>query len=261
MPSLPRRPILALLSLPIAGASFLAVYFYNRPLPLTTPRKITTTRALSSSCTAKSTSRSSSIVNPNNHISDPDSISIELLRSEIGELNDEEILARFLKGFFGGWSFLPERTYLGALGLMGRSLIPVRFTGVQTGGPWLPSPNDLSESRLPEKYSKLFHGNFMVLDVKIRNQDPKSPDGTSDESPESYVDIAFGDDRKGFAGFHRLEISRDERSGEGGATLCYSSIACNPSVNKFPMPRFIFSFHRWYGMCLFRDGVEMVLRK
>ncbi|KAG4439023.1 hypothetical protein IFR05_005487 [Cadophora sp. M221] len=261
MPSLPRTPILVLFSLHIASAFFLSIYFYNRPLPLTTPRKITTTRTLSFSCTANSTSKSLSIVNPNSHISDPDSISIKLLKSEIGGLKDEEILAKFLKGFFSGWSFLPERTYLGALGLMGRTFIPVGFTDVQTGGPLLPSPNDLSKTKLPEKYSKLFHGNFMVLDVKIRDQDPKNLDEKSEESLESYVDIAFGDDRKGFAGFHRLEVSRDEESGEGGTTLCYSSIACNPSVKKFPMPRILFSFHRWYGMCLFRDGVEMVLRK
>jgi len=200
-----------------------------------------------------------SIVNPHNHITDPDSISINLLRSEIGELSDEEILARFLKGFFSGWSFLPERTYLGALGLMGRCLIPVRFTGAHTDGSWLSSPNDLSKTKLPEKYSKLFHGNFMVLDVKIRDQNQSIPDGTPDKSPESYVDVAFGDDRRGFAGFHRLEISRDDKSNNTGATLCYSSMACNPSVNQFPLPEFMFSFHRWYGMCLFRDGVGMVL--
>lgn len=129
MPSLPRTPILVLISLPVASASFLAAYFYYRPLPLTTSPNITATRTLSPSCTAKMTSKSLSIVNPHNHIADPDSISINLLRSEIGELSDEEILARFLKGFFGGWSFVPERIFLGALGLMGRSLNRVGFSG------------------------------------------------------------------------------------------------------------------------------------
>ena len=129
MTSLPRPPILALFSLPIASATFLTFYFYTRPLSLSTPRKLTTTRTLSSSCTAKSTSQSLSIVNPHNHVSDLDSISINLLKSESGQLSDEEVLARFLKGFFGGWSFLPERTYLSALGLMGRSFIRVGFSG------------------------------------------------------------------------------------------------------------------------------------
>ncbi|KAL2061302.1 hypothetical protein VTL71DRAFT_7575 [Oculimacula yallundae] len=257
--SLPRAQVIALLSLPLASASLLATYFYTRPLPLTTPREITTTRTLSPSCTAKSTSKSLSIVNPYDHVSDPDSISINLSGSEIRELTDEEILARILKGFFGGWSFLPERTYLSALGLMGRSFIPVGFSGVPDSGPTILSPNDLSMKKLPEKYSKLFHGNFMILDMHIRDHDSTSSFTYAQRISGSFVDVTFGDDRRGFAGFHRLEVLHFEDSEKGGVTLCYSSIACNPTVNKLPLTGWLFTFHRWYGMCLFRDGVEMVL--
>ncbi|PVH77616.1 hypothetical protein DL98DRAFT_463419 [Cadophora sp. DSE1049] len=263
MPTLPRIPLLILTSLPIASASLIATYFYYRPLPLTIPRKITTKNTLSPSCTAKSTSRSFSIVNPCNHIAVPDSISINLLKSEIGELTDEEVLARFLKGFFGGWSFLPERTLFGALRLVGRSFIPVGFTvGIPTDSLSLSSPNDLSKTKLPEKYSKLFHGNFMALDVSIRDQGTEAlSNSTSENVTTSFVDIAFGDDRRGFAGLHRLEVSRNEDAEQGGVTLCYSSVSCNPTRNVLPFPGLVFAFHRWYGMCLFRDGVEMVLRK
>ena len=80
---------------------------------------------------------------------------------------------------------------------------------------------------------------------------------------DSYIDIGFGDDRKGFAGFHRFEITRetDEADNEGGgATICYSSIVCNPSVNKSPAPEFTYAFHKFYALCLFRDGIAGVLQ-
>lgn len=136
------------------------------------------------------------------------------------------------------------------------------FTGVPTDGPQLLSPSELSAAKLPEKYSKLFHGNFMVLDRSISEEGSKYLYGSkSENSASSFVDVAFGDDRRGFAGLHRLEVSRDDNMEQRGVTLCYSSIACNPSKNVLPFPDFVFAFHRWYGMCLFRDGVEMILRK
>lgn len=178
----------------------------------------------------------------------------------MGDLTDEEILARFLKGFFGGWSFLPERTLFGALKLVGKSFIPVGFTTAPSDGPRFSSPSELSKTRLPEKYSKLFHDNFMILDRSIGDRSSKLVSGpTSETVVTSFVDIAFGDDRSSFAGLHRLEVSRDEDREQGGVTLCYSSVACNPTNNVLPFPGFVFGFHRWYGMCLFRDGVKMVL--
>jgi hypothetical protein len=84
-------------------------------------------------------------------------------------------------------------------------------------------------------------------------------------SSQSYIDIGFGDDRKVFAGFHRFEVTRetdddDTDSGNGGATICYSSIACNPSANKSPAPEFTHALHRFYALALFRDGIAGVLQ-
>lgn len=102
----------------------------------------------------------------------------------------------------------------------------------------------------------------MILDNRISKQASNTlSESESDNTASSFVDVAFGDDRRGFAGLHRLELSRDENTEQGGVTLCYSSIACNPSKNVLPFPGFVFAFHRWYGMCLFRDGVGMVLKK
>ncbi|KAF1936284.1 hypothetical protein EJ02DRAFT_359508 [Clathrospora elynae] len=58
-------------------------------------------------------SKAASIVNPKSHtpVSDTRHITLELPK----QLSDEEILALFLKGFFGGWVFRPERSVLRTL--------------------------------------------------------------------------------------------------------------------------------------------------
>jgi len=58
-----------------------------------------------------------------------DSRSIFISRKEIWGLRDEEILARFVKGFFGGWVFTPENVLIGGLRMVGRKLVSVGFEG------------------------------------------------------------------------------------------------------------------------------------
>ena len=135
--------------------------------------------------------------------------------------------------------------------------------GVPMDGPQLLDPNDISRSKIPEKFTVLLNGNFMVLDSYLRNGE----EGEG-EMP-SFIEIGFGDNRKGFAGMHRFEVLRDVKSmkeegqeagGEEGVQLWYSSISCNPTENKLPFPGWVFNFHEFYAQCLFRDGVAGVLR-
>ena len=62
---------------------------------------------------------------------------------------------------------------------------------------------------------------------------------------------------------HRFEVSRtpnDDGKEDGGVTVCFSSLSCNPTVNKIPFPKWVFVFHRFYARSLFRDGIREVLR-
>jgi hypothetical protein len=68
-------------------------------------------------------------LNPRNHVSATDSRLITLSKTEIGNLTDEEILSRFLKGFFNGYIFLPEKGIISLFRLFGRKMVPVGFTG------------------------------------------------------------------------------------------------------------------------------------
>lgn len=70
-------------------------------------------------------------VNPKHYIRNGlvDTRTIEISNDNIQRLSDEEILARFSKGFFGGWAFFPERTGLWILKMLFGWDLKSSFTG------------------------------------------------------------------------------------------------------------------------------------
>lgn len=77
---------------------------------------ITTTHSIPPSFQA---SKAFNLANPNNFAFSPDSRSITLRvpSKKLASHSDEVLLARALRGFFGGWVFTPERIALGILNL------------------------------------------------------------------------------------------------------------------------------------------------
>lgn len=126
----PRLLLLTSLAIP-ASALLLTSYLQNYPLPSQKTRTIKTSQFLSPTCL---TSPSLHIVNPRSHISATDSRKIILSKSEVGNLTDEEILARFLRGFYGGWVFWPEKGVIAAFRAAGRPVIAVGFEGTYSSG-------------------------------------------------------------------------------------------------------------------------------
>jgi hypothetical protein len=124
---MPSRPSL-FISLPAAGALLLTAYLYNAPLSRSKTRTIQISEHLTSS--TLSSHSLNSIVNPRHHKLIPDSRSIILSKVEIRSLSDEEILARLLKGFFGGWIFAPEMTLIATLRGMGLKFIPAGYSSM-----------------------------------------------------------------------------------------------------------------------------------
>lgn len=62
-----------------------------------------------------SNSRSQALANPKGHVAFTETLSVTLkvpLGSSLDNLTDEQILARVLKGYLGGWVIGPERWYL-----------------------------------------------------------------------------------------------------------------------------------------------------
>lgn len=103
-----------------AGAYTAATY---RRISTVRSAAITTTHSISPSFQA---SKAVHLANPQNFEFAPDSRSITLRvpRNRLAARSDEVLLARALRGFFGGWVFTPERTALRVL-----KLSPGNFSG------------------------------------------------------------------------------------------------------------------------------------
>jgi len=142
--------------------------------------------------------------------------------------------------------------YLLSLRLKEREEIDDSLVGVRRDEKRIEWPSELSSATLPDVGTVMFGGNFLVLDKCI---DQLVEEGSNSSS---YVDIGFGDAGKGFSGCHRFEVLRAKEKGEG-MEISYSCVSCNPSVDKLPFPLWVFAFHRWYALALFRDGVREVL--
>lgn len=125
--SLHRSPRILLAALAVPAATlFLTSYLYNHPLPASKSQSIVLGDTLPRSCSSSATYK---IVNPRCHQGLTDTRAIFLSAQEIGQLSDEEILARFTKGYFGGWIFTPELTFFKVFQLFRKQLFPVDFSG------------------------------------------------------------------------------------------------------------------------------------
>ena len=127
--------LLSALAVPALAVS-LRTYLIEHPLSSTRTRTIKTQAALSPSCTR---SASLGIVNPKHHQAWTESYSINLSRREIGNASDEDLLARFTRGFFGGWTFAAESNILMLLQAFGLQLFPLHISSrsYQTTQNWI----------------------------------------------------------------------------------------------------------------------------
>jgi hypothetical protein len=116
--------LLSALAVPALAVSF-RTFLVEHPLSSSRTRNIKKQATLSPSCRR---SASLDLVNPKHHQAWADSYSIDLSRQEIGYASDEELLARFTKGFFGGWTFAAESNILMILHAFGRQLFPLGFS-------------------------------------------------------------------------------------------------------------------------------------
>lgn len=113
MPNRLVTPSLALASV-AAITSYYGLHIYSS-IALPPGLKIATSDKISDSFV---NSFAVSTVNPHRHVTIDDTRSVVV--SVPNGLSQEQILARFLSGFFGGYTFAPERT---ALRLLGKQLV------------------------------------------------------------------------------------------------------------------------------------------
>lgn len=212
-------------------------------------------------------------------------------------LGNEEILARFTQGFFGGWIFSPERwffqlTRLSITNLSGKYRLVAaswhKLEGKSTllltahrNQPGFDTVNmekspvhevwdleALSAKTLPPSGSLLF-GNFLLAEkVSTAVGQPETdlpslrptPDSPRDSASAEFV--AGGSDSFELISSHRFEVSRDRGPGEKEkgdlVTVTFSSVSCN-SVTGRPYSTVLRLFHHAYARLLFADGIRAIL--
>jgi hypothetical protein len=260
-------------SLVLAGGAALMGYFSSRvyssisipsELAIKSSNKITDSFAQSFAASA---------VNPDHHITVNDTRFV--IVSVSNGFSHEQILAKFLAGFFGGYVFAPERM---ALRLLRQQL--VNFKGERTQQPrgtrsadgvvglkslpvsrhiWTAA--EINGTQLPPLHSILF-GAFRIVDIQ-QSSLAEEPLGRLPARP-SYVDIAFGADDGFIAGVHRFSVSEVEDSahaeGKRHVTITFDHTSCNPKESRPLGPELLQTLHLWYAMLLFKEGVVNVLR-
>ncbi|KAL0937283.1 uncharacterized protein CTRU02_207014 [Colletotrichum truncatum] len=193
------------------------------------------------------------LVNPRDHISTSDLryADLKLPRAAQG-LNDDYLLAAFIRGFFGGKVFMPERV---VLQVVRRKL--AFFEGLSTKNDieqvW--SVSDIPRHTLPAQGS-LFFGAFQVGHVEVHNYRISAVEG---ENTTSSIDFVYGSDQGRFAGAHRFSITRDT-SRQDVIRITYESLSCNPTTNRRFAPGFLIAFHEVYASWLFKESISQVLR-
>ncbi|OGE50863.1 hypothetical protein PENARI_c015G11420 [Penicillium arizonense] len=195
-------------------------------------------------------SSSFQFVNPRHHVAGTDTVSQVFPESAVAGLSDEQVLALFSRGFFGGFVFAFERT---ALRVGGWRLLPARYTGFKDdpSASMIWNTSELSNINLPPVGSCLF-GSFKVLDKQI-------PLESSEKRP-SYVDYGFGSDEFEFAGCHRFQITRLQPANDKPLVqLELQGFHCNPQKNQPSVGKLLEWFHYIYAKLLFANGVQSVL--
>ncbi|PKS05138.1 hypothetical protein jhhlp_008505 [Lomentospora prolificans] len=198
------------------------------------------------------------VTNPRLHPSRADSRFITLeIPDQYRGVSDEALLARFVRGFFGGLVIAPERLVLQTV-----RMNLVHFTKIGHVGPekklWL--AKELPDTQLLPLHTALF-GVFQVVDRKLNDEIPED----NGRSSQSYVDFGFGSDQGGFSGVHRFSIVRPKDGGaldDGRRTIQIhqQSTYCNPISTKPLKPDAMYTFHMMYAQLLFREGVSEIVR-
>ena len=234
-----------------------------------------------------------SVINPHCHATEQESYTLRIRARDLSSpMGDEEILARFCKGFWGGWAFsperwlfkwtgasvtkftgtspnrklnAPERVYFGRLtsilvpGKKVENLVPTQI--------WYLS--EFSTKKAPVIGSLLFN-NFLVLDcsnASLVERTKLFPSSADIPRPTfAFADFAAGSNESTFSMSHRFEVTREQQPVEPNGEeemikITFSHVRCSPKTGGKPFPAWILPLHVAYAKLLFNDGIRAVMAK
>lgn len=189
-----------------------------------------------------------------------DRVSQVISAKSVAGLSDEEILALFTTGFFGGFIFRIESWFLR---VWGSRFLPARYTGFQADAQAVAirRPTAIPRQRLLPVGS-LFFSSFLMLDKHI--VEPTKEPFSEDESVSSYVDYGFGSDEARFAGCHRFRVTRlpaATETSDAQVQIDLEHFRCNPQQNIPSLAESFQWFHFAYAKALFANGIQAILKR
>ncbi|KAI5795150.1 hypothetical protein EDC01DRAFT_654296 [Geopyxis carbonaria] len=181
------------------------------------------------------TSKSLHTVNPRSYGMLMDTVEAPVPAS-CSSCSDREVLARFVQGYWGGWTFASERRLLTGLG---------KRICAFTDAPLRTDENITTDSEIAKlRRGDVLFGAFQILDVG-----------------ECHVDFGFGNSEGGFAGCHRFEVYGfpSERR------MRVAHVSCNPTKDGGLLGgwagSWVMGLHGIYARLLFADGMRVVRSK
>ncbi|RAL03581.1 uncharacterized protein BO80DRAFT_401730 [Aspergillus ibericus CBS 121593] len=212
-----------------------------------------------------SKSFSSRILNPRDGPVDEESYSLRIPTRELpAGITDEELLARFTKGAFGGWIFTPERWIAP---LIQRCIDAELISAIKTSSSDPSTPpiwklDSLSRDILPPLGSTLF-GLLTLFDTSTCTEDHRIsvfPDSIHIPRPNfAFAEYAGRTKSQGLAASHRFEVTREYKDGEDRVRLTFSHIRSNPRTGGKSLPSWFVWFHVLYSGLLFADGIKEIM--
>ncbi|KUI64332.1 hypothetical protein VM1G_12067 [Cytospora mali] len=178
-------------------------------------------------------------------------------------ITDDEVLALFTKGFFGGWVFTPERWLLSFTRLSLGDFEGLNVAS-ELGCPYAQEiweTSSLSPKAIAPLGSLLF-GNFFLADYRSATAQPQDVRNWeysrgSPQAPTLAEFVAGGSEVFQLVSSHRFQVSQEE--GGDIFTVTFSHVSCNSRTGRqFSRP---FQWlHLVYARLLFSDGIREVMK-
>ncbi|KAL4886214.1 hypothetical protein BJY04DRAFT_213745 [Aspergillus karnatakaensis] len=197
------------------------------------------------------------IIDPDNNPTQEETYTIQIPLQNLNKsITDEEILARFSKGYFGGWMFSPERWVAPFVqGVVEHDVITNSRSDPRPDGYEISTTDSLSTQHIAPLGALKHRGKVFPYSKGISRPE------------RSFVEYAGLTKGRSLAASHRFEVARvkldfnceDQNEGEGYATIVYSHVRSNPLTGGRVYSRPMTAMHVVYAHLLFADGVREVL--
>ncbi|KAK6085102.1 hypothetical protein SCUP515_00920 [Seiridium cupressi] len=180
------------------------------------------------------------ILNPLRNPNEQETYSLTIPTSRLKKgITDQEILARFTSGFFGG-IFTPEAWFFRTTGFSKTDTRVTKALGELAETPQIWNRSEISRTSTPA-FGTLFFGNFLVADCSFVSSSQleaiSAKYGEFTRPPCTYAEFIFGSENGRLLVSHRFEVRRSEGPGsEENIQITFSHVRSTGRPGRLTMP-------------------------